>query len=255
MRQRKGGNGGSSTTDAVAAASSDDSKAGRGLSPQITIPSVSKQLLLSLIAAVAGVACYSTSVGGGFVFDDKQAIVKNPDVCSTKDLPDVVSDILQNDFWGMPMKSARSHKSYRPLTVLSFYANCMVGGLEPLGFRLTNIALHGIACLLLTLFCFRLRLSSVASLAAGLLYAVHPIHTEAVCNIVGRADLLSGVFFFLTLITYSCCYQSSSNIGSMLLFCLVVLLGAAGMFCKETGITVFIICIALDIVGKVKKVK
>lgn len=52
---------------------------------------------------------------GDFVFDDSEAIIKNKDVVSESWM-----DAFNNDFWGTDIKSNLSHKSYRPLTIISF---------------------------------------------------------------------------------------------------------------------------------------
>lgn len=62
------------------------------------------------------IACYANSVNGQFVHDDIVAIVKNPDVLGQTSF----WKLFQNDFWGKPMSDPKSHKSYRPLTVLTF---------------------------------------------------------------------------------------------------------------------------------------
>ena len=222
-------------------------------------------VLIGLLSAIVGAFCFANAAHGSFVFDDNQAVIKNPDVCSTSSLNETIWDMFRHDFWGMPMASSRSHKSYRPLTVLTFHVNCKLGGLEPAGFRAVNVLCHGLCCMLLVVWCARMRMSRFAVACTGLLFAVHPVHSEAVCNVVGRADLLSGVFFFSTLIMYSYCYsRDSSSIASAFCFVTSLLLGNNGlcfksfhsfpslltgtmaMLCKETGVTVFAVCGALD---------
>ena len=95
----------------------------------------------SLVLAAACVLCYANSLGCGFVFDDTSAIRDNKDILPSSPL----SNILTNDFWGIPMHKEQSHKSYRPLCVLSFKLNYLVHGLEPLGYHLVNVLLHLLA--------------------------------------------------------------------------------------------------------------
>lgn len=68
-----------------------------------------------IVASVA-VIIYLNTLSGDFVHDDLPAIVMNRDVLGTNSL----FDLLKNDFWGMPMSEKLSHKSYRPLTTLTF---------------------------------------------------------------------------------------------------------------------------------------
>lgn len=62
------------------------------------------------------VGCYANGLRGEFVHDDVMAIVKNPDVRAESS----VGELWSHDFWGQKMSSDVSHKSYRPLTVMTF---------------------------------------------------------------------------------------------------------------------------------------
>ncbi|GIY79583.1 protein O-mannosyl-transferase TMTC2 [Caerostris extrusa] len=82
------------------------------------------------------------------------------------------------------------------------------------------------------------------TLAAGLLFAAHPIHTEAVAGIVGRADVEACLFFLLALLSYMryCKYRDKKI---YLYICLVM--SAAAMFTKEHGVTVLLLCAVYDL--------
>ena len=92
-------------------------------------------------------------------------------------------ELLRNDFWGTPMHIEGSHKSYRPLTVATFRLNYMLHELQPLGYHLVNILLHSAVCYLYVLLCGVVFSEVWPALIAGLLFAVHPIHTEAVSHL------------------------------------------------------------------------
>ena len=76
--------------------------------------------------------------------------------------------------------------------------------LYPRSFHATNIALHCLATYLLVIFTRQVlqtgASSSLAVWVTGLLFALHPVHVEAVAGIVGRADILAGIFFLIALI-------------------------------------------------------
>ena len=110
------------------------------------------------------------------MFDDTAAILNNDDVQTNT--PWI--NLLWNDFWGTPMSSRSSHKSYRPLTVATFRLNYMLHELQPLGYHLVNVLLHSAVCYLYVLLCGVVFSEVWPALIAGLLFAVHPIHTEAV---------------------------------------------------------------------------
>ena len=74
-----------------------------------------------------------------------------------------------------------SHKSYRPLCVATFRLNYLLHELQPMGYHLVNVLLHGAVCYLYVQLCGVIFSGAVwPALIAGLLFAVHPIHTEAV---------------------------------------------------------------------------
>ncbi|KAH3722053.1 protein O-mannosyl-transferase TMTC4-like [Dreissena polymorpha] len=223
------------------------------------------------IVFVISVVCFAVTYNGDFVFDDSEAIVGNNDL-----LPESsVWDLFNNDFWGNKLDSKTSHKSYRPLTVLTFRWSYALGsGLNPLYFHIPNIVLHGIvSVLLLCMFSILFGGYSVSmttgqlefkaarsSLLCAALFAVHPIHTESVSGIVGRADLLCAVLFIGSFLLYvkSCSietqrYDSRYSIFRPEQFSLGYLLSSMllcmlAVLCKEQGITVIGICSAYDIV-------
>ena len=107
-----------------------------------------------------------------FVFDDVTAIKENKDL--RPHIP--IKNLFYNDFWGTPMIKEQSHKSYRPLTVLTFRINYLIGGLSPLGYHLVNIILHGLVTILYFQY-LKCVTSEVISLFASLMFALHPVST------------------------------------------------------------------------------
>ena len=91
---------------------------------------------------------------------------------------------------------SKRDRLYRPITIISFAMNHALGGNAPAGYRAVNILLHGLASVLLLWLGLRLGLREAEAGAVALLFAVHPIHTEAVNAVVGRADLLVAVGVF-----------------------------------------------------------
>ncbi|CAG9767800.1 unnamed protein product [Ceutorhynchus assimilis] len=193
--------------------------------------------IYSLVGTVA-VACYLNGIDGDFVHDDIPAVTLNKDVLAVN----TVKSVFENDFWGTPMADENSHKSYRPLTILTFRANYLWFGLSPVAFHLTNVALHALACLLFTRVCLKVAgLKPPFATLAGLIFGVHPIHTEAVTGIVGRADVLACVFFLLSLLAY----HGHSSEGRCHVWTSVIM-GAISMLAKETGIMVFLLNLGFD---------
>ncbi|XP_054263996.1 protein O-mannosyl-transferase TMTC2-like isoform X1 [Macrosteles quadrilineatus] len=140
---------------------------------------------------------YINTLGHGFVYDDHRAILTNPDVLPSSS----IFQVFHNDFWGTPLSSSSSHGSFRPIAVLSFRLNVWASGLRPFGFHATNVLLHTIASTLV-MKTARVFLPGRSPTLAAALFAVHPIHVEAVAGIVGRADILSAIFFLMSFLFY-----------------------------------------------------
>lgn len=132
------------------------------------------------VIAVVSVLVYANTLFGGLVFDDNEAIVNNRDVRENTPLASVFS----NDFWGSPLTHPESHKSYRPLTILTFRFNRNLHELNPWGYHLFNVLAHTAVCVLFTCFSSLLLGSPATGLLSGLLFTLHPIHTEAVSIII-----------------------------------------------------------------------
>ena len=108
------------------------------------------------------------------ILTNSRCIIKNQDLLPTTPW----FKLLQNDFWGTPLSHSGSHKSYRPLCILSFRMNYMVGGLNPVGYHLLNVILHGfVSCLFVQLSSRLFERDNELALFGGLFFALHPIHT------------------------------------------------------------------------------
>jgi len=142
-------------------------------------------------AAVALVALvvYLPSLRNGFAYDDIRVIVNRPDLLDLSHW----RQILVAGWW--------PHALYRPLSRLSLALDWSVGGGAPWVFHLVNVVLHASVTVLVWFF-GRRTLSSVGATAAALLFAVHPVHVEAVANVVGRAEILAGLFAMLAAWSY-----------------------------------------------------
>lgn len=146
-----------------------------GINPNSILFNVFGYLVIALLGATSSI----NSLNGDFVFDDTEVLVNNRDI-----LPDTpLANVFRNDYWGTNLKSNHSHKSYRPLTILSFRWNyAAVGGLHPRGFHLVNIALH----ILISFLIWSVSLIILGKnklfigFLASVLFSVHPIHSEAV---------------------------------------------------------------------------
>ena len=126
---------------------------------------------------------------------------------------------------------------YRPLTTFSYLVNYTIlgGGARPAGYHWVNFALHAVNILLVYWLGLLLFQEMGPALALAAVWAVHPILTESVTNIVGRADLLAG---FGVLAGLLCHVKSAAASGWRKLAWLAALMLAAaiGMFSKESAV-------------------
>ena len=137
-------------------------------------------------AFLLSVACYLNSLSGELVHDDIFAVRDNQDLRSATP----IAQLLRDDFWGESMRSPVSHKSYRPLTVLTFRMNYVLHKLQPWGYHVINVLLHGLATILFGVVCHKVVCRSAVGggrswweglvFTAMMLFASHPVHTEAV---------------------------------------------------------------------------
>jgi tetratricopeptide (TPR) repeat protein len=151
-------------------------------SPGVKTPLSPAAAAVALVAA----ACYLNTFGNQFAFDDLEVIVRNPLVSGGG--AGRAASAFSSHYWAHVRESG---SLYRPVTILSYAANHAVSGLAPWSYHLVNVALHALVSAFVTLLGARLRLGTPAALAAGLIFAVHPVHTEAVAGVVGRAELLA----------------------------------------------------------------
>lgn len=143
-------------------------------------------LLLILVALLP----YINAVEGEFVYDDRGQITENPNVSPEE--PWWIS--LTRPYWPPPQQAGL----YRPITSVTYRLQRGLHGDRSTGFHALNLLLNVGVILAAYAVLRRLRLSSERlALAVCLLFAVHPLHTEAVTGIVGRAELLSALFGLL----------------------------------------------------------
>ncbi|XP_066524485.1 protein O-mannosyl-transferase TMTC2 [Hoplias malabaricus] len=206
-------------------------------------------MIAELVCSVVALLLYVNTLDADFCYDDSRAIKTNPDL-----LPETPwTNILYDDFWGTLLTHSGSHKSFRPLCTLSFRLNYVLGGLNPWGYHLLNVALHCCVTALFAAFCRLLIGGGCWSLLAGLLFASHPIHTEAVSGLVGRADVGAALCFLLSLLCYArhCRLRSGCSpplrwrACAWLAFSLAM--AAAAMLWKEQGVTVLAVSAVYDI--------
>jgi tetratricopeptide (TPR) repeat protein len=133
-------------------------------------------------------------------------------------------------------------QNWHPLTTLSHMLDCQIFGLNAAGHHFTNVLLHTAAVVLLFLVLFQMTGAIWRSGFVAAVFAIHPLHVESVAWIAERKDVLSALFFMLTLAAYAS-YVRNRSIGRYLA---VSILFALGLMSKPMLVTVPFVLLLLD---------
>ncbi len=164
-------------------------------------------------------------------FDDDRYVYENSEVSRGLTLD------------GLKWVLTHSHASlWHPLTTLSHMADCQIYGLRPAGHHFTNVVLHNLGAILLFLV-FRGMTGCIwQSAFVATIFAIHPMRVESVAWIAERKDVLSGVFFMLTLGAYLR-YVRAPGISRYLTLTIFL---ACGLMSKATFVAVPLVLLLLD---------
>lgn len=201
-------------------------------------------VLAGLGVMVVAVLTYLSSLPNGFALDDVRIIQQNPIVHSLN----AITELWTTPYWPV---SGTSLGLYRPLTTFLFAIQWVAGDSDAWLFHLINVALHSIVSVLVFWLLLNLVTASgrdkvVAAALGGAAFAVTPLHTEAVANIVGQAELTAA----LAVVAACCVYAmrpAGARVGPMRLAALMltylVALGA-----KEHAIVLPALLVMIDFV-------
>ena len=133
-------------------------------------------------------------------------------------------------------------QNWHPLTTMSHMFDCQLFGLNPGAHHLVNVFFHSIAAVLLFILLAQITNSIWASAFVAAVFAIHPLRVESVAWIAERKDVLSGMFFMLTLLAYFR-WTRKQTVGRYL--AMSILFGC-GLMSKPMLITTPIILLLLD---------
>jgi tetratricopeptide (TPR) repeat protein len=191
---------------------------------------ISGDLAVVFIVAViliAGVLSYVNSLPNPFIWDDVALIARNFHLGDLGYIPRLFFEgSYHQDITG---------NFYRPVLMASFALDYRGWGLEPFGYHLTSIFLHLSNALLVYCLAWMVSRRKTVSFIAALLFAAHPVHTEAVTYISGRGDPLAALFSLFSLICFikftelEGAKKTASYVISLLFFSLAI-------FTKESAL-------------------
>ena len=191
-------------------------------------------VIVAICAVLAGITwlVFAQTVRHQFVtYDDPQYVYANPDITAGIS-PGRIAWAFTHTIAG----------NWHPLTAISHMLDCRLFGLNPAGHHFTNVLFHTIAVVLLFLVLQQMTGSLWRSAFVAALFAIHPLHVESVAWISERKDVLSAVFFMLTLGAYVRYVRARSVTSYLLLLLLFVL----GLMSKPMLVSVPFVLLFLD---------
>ena len=141
----------------------------------------------ALLIILAALVAYRPALPGDVLWDDDQYVSENPLLFASDGLWRI---------WARPSESPQ----YYPLVFSSFWLEAHLWGLSTFGLHLVNVLLHALNAILLWFVLRRLRVPG--AWLAGAMFALHPVQVESVAWITERKNVLSGVFFLLSVAAY-----------------------------------------------------
>lgn len=193
-------------------------------------PPEASQPSLRALLAVAALAFfpYIMLAPKPIISDAMRAVVLNP-VVQEKPL----SEALTHDFWGVAADAEYATRSYRPLVTLSYALQARTFGNAPQVYHVTDMLVHAGTAVLVVLLAAALLPGSRWAMAGGALFAIHPVASEAVCSIIGRADMMAAAALIGALVLHLRARTAASpwwhEVGALALI-------AAGMLSKEYAV-------------------
>ena len=199
-------------------------------SPRLSSGFLSRLLLFVVVAAVF--LAYKPSLNNDFVnWDDDVHLLENRFIRSLdwKKFKEIFSTTVNH--------------TYIPLTTLSFAVEYNRFGLDPFPYHFDNLLLHLLVTALVMVLARRLGLSVAASGLAALIFGIHPQHVESVAWVTERKDVLSGVFFLLTLAAYVRYVRQPRSAAR---YVTVAVLFTLGLLSKSMLVTLPFVLLLLD---------
>jgi len=203
----------------------------------MVISNKSRNLVLFLVPLTLSLLVYINSLYAPFQYDDYDTITQNRDI---RDLSDI--------------KSIISHSIFRPILFITFAINYKISGLNPLSYHTVNLLLHIANTLIVIILTRRIALrfteelySDRIAFITSILFAVHPIGTEAITYISSRSSLLATTFYLLSLLSYTQFNQTENRSRQILYYILTIIFFLMGVGTKEIILTLPIMIVILDI--------
>ena len=188
-----------------------------------------------LIVALLVGAIYANTMGHGFVWDDPHLIIRNVNTHRLRSIPlHFASEFLGG---GRRGGTGPVNAYWRPVVLVTLSLDHALWGLAPVGYHLTNVWLHALNAALVLLLFRLIPRTRPAAFPAAILFACHPLQTNAAAYISGRTDLLAALFVLLgcILLARRLALPAPSGAGEAATACAVGLCTALAAMSKESA--------------------
>lgn len=193
---------------------------------------------------------YANSLFNGFVGDDEVVIVHNTFYRDSHNVFRIFDRSYLTDSNQVFIKTRGDFHSgsvaYRPILSLTYFLDYFFWELNPFGYHLTNLGIHLANSILVFLLLFKIIANPAIAILGAILFDVHPIQSEAVCNIGYRADVLA-LFFSLVAVLSFIKFSSSADNQRFLWHMFSFAGFFLAVFSKESAIVVPFLIIVYDI--------
>jgi tetratricopeptide (TPR) repeat protein len=200
------------------------------------------QFISVILIIIVGFFVYGNSLHNEFLWDDELLILSNAYI---KDIHNLFGLFTKNITYSTGIKS----NSFRPLQMFTYALNYALGKDDVRFYHFTNIVIHILVAIMLYWLTQIIFKNEATSLLTALLFVSHPIHTEAVTYISGRADPLVALFILLSLIMYIKFYNKKSSV----FYCLSIISYILALLSKEIALVVPLLIVAYDYIYTDKK--
>ena len=174
---------------------------------------------------------YANTLKNDFIWDDEFLVRDNLFIRSFTHLKELFTSHLASS-------SPNVNNFYRPIQDLSYMVDYFLWAYEPMGFHLTNIILHALCAVFVYVLILKIFANYKVALLTAMLFGVHPINTQAITYVAGRADPLYLFFFLLAFISFLKVISKLETDNKIPIYFFVISLAcyAISILSKEIGI-------------------
>jgi len=191
------------------------------------VKTLKNKLGAAALVFLAAFLAHANSITPSFHWEDETIVSENVHIRTLKNIPHFFRPGYVNVY-----ESGQGNR-YRPLRTVTLALDYAFWKSDPRGYHLTNVLLHAAVAALVWLLCLLVSGSPFAALAAGLLFALHPVHVESIAWVKNRSDILCSLFYLSALSAFAAFLGARSRA----VYALSLLLLPFAFLAKEMALT------------------